>query len=88
MRGDHLKKELEWFDKHRAELLKEHRGKWAVVHNQDLFGVFDSFSEAASKGVEGTGSEKLLVMQVLEKDEPIDLSVNLRLGLFDAPTSA
>lgn len=82
MRGDHLIKEMEWFNEHRQELLAEHRGKWAVVHNQQLIGIYDDFSSAYVAGRTTTGSLKLLVKQILERGEPIELSVNITHGLL------
>ncbi len=82
MRGDHLIKEMEWFNEHRQELLAEHRGKWAVVHKQQLIGVYDDFSLAYSGGVTATKSPELLVTQILEEDEPIETSVNVTYGLL------
>lgn len=82
MRGDHLINELEWFNKHRHELLAEHRGKWAVVHKQQLIGVYDDFSSAYGGGTAATDSYELLVKQILEKEEPIEISVNITHGLL------
>ena len=68
MRGDHLPKLIEWFNEHRQELLAEHRGKIAVVYDQKLVGIYDTFSEAYVQGTSITGSPELLVKQILEVD--------------------
>ena len=67
-RGDHIPREMEWFNAHRQELLAEHRGKWAVVHKQKLIGVFDNFGTAYNEGIIRSHSEKILVHQILERD--------------------
>lgn|GEM_PF-1063678 len=85
MEEHYLDKEIAWFNDHRDEWLAQHRGKWAVIHQQALVGIFDSFPEAYEAGVKQTKSAQILVRQILEKQEPIEVSVNLSLGLFHAP---
>ncbi len=53
---------------HRQVFLAEHRGKWAVVHNQQLIGVFGDSSTAYTQGMYRTHSEKILVHQILDRD--------------------
>ena len=82
---EYLEEGERWFEQNRKELLAKHKGKWIVVHDQKLIGIYDSFKEAFTKGIEATGSEGILVREVTEKDEPIDLSINIALGLLDVP---
>lgn len=82
MREDHLVKEMEWFTEHRQELLAKYRGKWVVIYDRKLIGVYDDFASAYQYGINTTKSPKLLVTQVLEKDEPIEISVNFTYGLL------
>jgi len=84
----YLVRELRWFNAHRRALLKAGRGKWAAVHNQELVGVFDTFAEAYRAASAEAKSGKVLVKQILEKDEPIALSVNYSLGLRNSSTTA
>lgn len=88
MNSDHLDKELQWFENHREELLKEHEGKWGVVYKQHLIGVYDSFAEAAQAGMVEARSERILVKRIVKDDEIEEPSVNLTLGLIDAPQSS
>ncbi len=83
--ADYLDKEIEWFDEHWREWLVDHKGKWVVIHQQKLLGFFESFAEAYEQGVKATQSAQILVRQITEKREPIEISVNLTLGLFHAP---
>ena len=69
MNDEHLKKEMGWFEDNRTELLKLHEGKWIVVYNQKQIGIYETFGEAYSDGIEKTKSEELLVKQITEKDE-------------------
>jgi|APCry1669189204_1035204.scaffolds.fasta_scaffold04741_4 hypothetical protein len=86
MSSEYLQKDKEWFERNREELLKHHKSRWIAIHDQESIGIFDSFKEAYNQGVEKAGSEDITVRQITEKDEPIETSINLYLGLLDAPT--
>lgn len=81
----YIQKEEAWFKKNLPKLLKEHRGKWIVVHQQKLVGIYDSFSKAYKEGINKTQSEQILIRQIRDEEEPRELSINFSLGLFDAP---
>ena len=87
MRGDHIKKEMEWFEAHRKELLEKARGKWVAVYNQKLIGIYDDLGTAYDNALDEAKSTKVLIKQILEEDEPLDISVNYRLGLLDVARS-
>jgi hypothetical protein len=87
MRGNHLVKEMAWFNEHRQDLLTKHRGKWVVVYNEVLVGIFDNFKDAYTSGIAATKSRELLVKQILEKESPMEISINITHGLLYAPTS-
>src|SRR5437867_2014778 len=40
--ADALKQEREFFDAHRAELLKDHKGKFVLIKDSQLVGTFDT----------------------------------------------
>ena len=42
-----LKKEIAAYEGMRTDLEGEHLGKWALVHNEELTGIFESFEQAA-----------------------------------------
>ena len=86
MANEYLQKDEEWFEQNRQELLTVHKGKWIVIYNQESLGTFNSFKEAYNSGVEKSGSEDISVRQVTEKNEPLESSINLYLGLLNAPT--
>jgi len=84
----HLDKGERWFKEHLDELLKEHKGKWVVVYQQKLLGIYDSFEEACVEGVKASGSEEIFVAQINEDyDKPREISVNATLGLMDVRPS-
>lgn len=83
---NYIKQDEAWFKENLKALLEKHENKWVVVYQQNLLGVFDSFSEAYEKGTDLANSEKILVKQVRKEDEePRDISINFTLGLYDAP---
>jgi hypothetical protein len=61
-----LQKEFDYFLEQQDELVKEHRGKFVVIKNQRVLGVYDSELEAV---VETSKSEKLGTFLV-QKCEP------------------
>lgn len=79
-----LKKELEFFQKEREILLKDHAGKLALIKDQKVVGVFDSFGEAYSKGLELFGVAPFLIKQVVAQDERMQQAPALALGLLHA----
>ena len=85
MSKDYIDIANDWFDSNLNNLLQEHRGKWAVVFQSRLIGVYDSFSEAYKDGVVRANSEEILVRQIVEKDDKAaEISVNVTLGFMDA----
>ncbi|MEM6857153.1 MAG: hypothetical protein AAF559_04705 [Pseudomonadota bacterium] len=54
-----------------GELMDEHSGKFALFHNQQLSGVFDSPGEAARNGFAKFGKNSYSIQLVT--DEPVDL---------------
>lgn len=55
MDNSELKDEFNFYKKHQDELVKKYEGKYIVIHNDTIFGVFSSNEEAireASKELE------------------------------------
>jgi len=77
-----LKLEIATYEKHREKLEKDHFGKYALVHDDQLIGVFDSFQEAAEEGLRLFGQGPFLVRQIGGPDP--ELPVALMLGLVNA----
>lgn len=71
MSGNHLERDLSWFERHRHRLFELFPGKWIAVRNRKPLGVFNTYSEAYEGGIEAAQSEKILVKQILERDEVI-----------------
>jgi len=80
---DLLQSEIDFFNQRRSALLAEHRGKYAVVKNQEVHGIFDSEENAYAAGLEKLGIVPFLIAFIGDQDEPpvID-NPALRLGLL------
>jgi len=75
--GKLLEKELKTFEGHRSELLGKHRGKFALVKEDKIEGVFDDEADALSQGYERFGNVPFLVKQIVEIDLPMNFTSNL-----------
>jgi hypothetical protein len=65
---DVLREEIAFFEQNRAELAKNHAGKFALVKGHKLIDTFTTFPEAYSKGVEIFGPEPFLVKPILPEE--------------------
>lgn len=61
-----LEKEFEFYLKNQADLVKKYNGKYIVIKNQQVIGVFDSEIEA----VEKTSVDHALGTFLVQKCEP------------------
>ena len=61
-----LSVELEAYEGMRRELELDHLGKWVVVHDKKLVGIYESFQEAAGVAMERFGRGPYLIKQVGE----------------------
>lgn len=50
--------------KYRSTLETDHLGKWAVVQNEELVGIYDSFQEAAEDAVAQFGRGPYLIREI------------------------
>ena len=66
-----LETELRYFNDHRAELLENGAGKFALVKGESLLGVFDSETAAIRHGYQTLGNVSFLVKQITEADIPL-----------------
>ena len=57
-------KDIAAYDKMRAELESKHTGKWVLVRNEALIGVYDGFEAAAEDAVKRFGRGPYLIRQV------------------------
>ena len=67
-----LRVETAFFEKMRAEWLRDHGGEWALVRGRELIGFFPSLQEAYIHGRDRFGSDPFLVKEVRLKD-PVEI---------------
>lgn len=63
---DQLKKEFEYYLAHQGELVEKYNGKYIVIKNQEVIGVYDQELEA----VQETRKEHELGAFLVQKCEP------------------
>jgi hypothetical protein len=78
-----LEKELAQFEKIKAELLKNHAGKFALIKGEEFIGAFDSPDNAFQEGVNRFGKEVFLIKRISEREE-VYRNQALALGLMNA----
>ena len=65
-----LESQLNYFRKHQKELARKHHGKYALIHGEQVDGVFDSELEAYSTAKKKYTAGTFLIRKCLEpKDE-------------------
>ncbi|MBI4923212.1 MAG: hypothetical protein HY834_15835 [Devosia nanyangense] len=70
-----LVEERKLFKKLRAELEMKSRGKWALIHKNDLVGTFDTFDDAATHAVARFGRGPFLIRQIGAADVTLPASL-------------
>jgi hypothetical protein len=78
-----LQKEREFFKANQAEWLKAYPGKFVLVKEDKLLGVFDNAENAVADGLRRFGSESFLVRGVGEQEETLRIP-SLMFGLINA----
>jgi len=59
-----LSKEIKAYEKMREDLESKHTGKWVLIQDEKLVGVFESFESAAEEAVRLFGKGPYLIRQV------------------------
>lgn len=59
-----LETEIAAYESMRERLESEHMGKWVLIHERELSGVYDSFDDTAQDAVKRFGSGPYLIRQV------------------------
>lgn len=78
-----LEIELAAFESMKAELLKNHKDKFALIHKEKFLGAFDTPDSAYQAGVQSFGKEPFLVKRIAEQEE-VYRNQALSLGLMHA----
>jgi len=64
-----LEKEIRFFNQIKPELIKVHKGKVALIKNEQLLGTFTTLEEAYKEGIRRFGKEPFLIKFVDETEE-------------------
>jgi hypothetical protein len=64
-----LEQELATFEKLKAELLRAHAGKFALIKGDQFIGSFDTPANADQEGINRFGRETFLVKRISEEEE-------------------
>lgn len=64
-----LETELNFFEAQRAELLRNHEGKFALIRGERLIGVYDT-PEAAFEVGAGLSGEPMLIKRIEREERP------------------
>jgi hypothetical protein len=78
-----LAQELSFFETHRAELVRDHLGKFALIKGTTLYGTFDTDETAYAEGVTRFGRASFLVRRIERTDPTADFPA-LTVGLLRA----
>ena len=75
--ADTLSRELKAYEANLESLLATHEGKYVLLHNDDVLGVFDSQMDAINRGYKELGNVPFLVKHVSKLDTPLSFVSNL-----------
>ena len=65
-----LSREEAAYERERARLVRDHLGKIALIHIDEVAGVYDSLFDAEVDGYRRFGNARLIFRLITEKDEP------------------
>lgn len=72
-----LDTELKTYEQNRDNLLGTAEGKFALIHNTQVIGIYDSKMDAISAGYQQFGNVPFLVKQILKVEAPLNFISNL-----------
>jgi hypothetical protein len=65
-----LEKEWETYEQQRARLLEAHEGKFVVIHDSEVLGIYETRSEARRAGYQRFGRVPFLVQEIAAAEKP------------------
>jgi hypothetical protein len=75
-----IDKEIAAYDLKRDDLEREHMGKWVLIRNGAVIGLFDSFDAAAEDAVRKFGGGPYLIRQIGAPPVTIPASLMYHIG--------
>ncbi len=79
-----LEQELSYYSQKLSEWLDEYRGRFVLVKDHELIGVFDTFEDGVTEGARRFGLSPFLVRRVQENTEEVKIPA-FTLGVLNAP---
>jgi hypothetical protein len=76
---DMLQVEMETFEAHKAELLADSEGMYALIHHDHVHGTFINENDAIAEGYRTYGNVPFLVCHIVPHETPANF-VNSHLG--------
>ena len=65
MATEYLAKELATYERQKDELVGTHEGKFVVIHEEEVAGIWDTYKDALTAGYKQFGLRPFLVKQIL-----------------------
>lgn len=75
--GQVLDTELKTYEQHRDQLLGTAEGKFVLIRNDQVIGVYDSKMDAIAQGYQKFGNVPFLVKQIVKVEAPQNFVSNL-----------
>lgn len=75
--GQVLDTELKTYEQHRDQLLGRAEGKYVLIRNEQVIGVYESKMDAIAQGYQKFGNVPFLVKQVVKVEAPQNFISNL-----------
>jgi len=72
-----LNKELKTYNSMKGELLARARGKYVLIKDTQLVGVYDTQNDAIRQGYSTFGNVPFLVKEITEYEAPLTFTSNL-----------
>jgi len=67
----------EWFKKNLPDLIEEHHGKFLVIHEESLKGVFTNFVEALHEALKFAKPGEFIVQRCITEEESAQVICSL-----------
>jgi hypothetical protein len=65
-----LSRENAAFERERERLVRDHLGKIALIHGDEVIGAFSTLAEAMQEGYRRFGLARMIFRPITERDEP------------------
>ncbi len=81
-----LETEINLYNQNLESLLAESSGKFVLIKNSEIIGIYDNFGDALSNGARLFGLDSYLIRQVMKNEKEINIPA-LTLGVLNANLS-